>query len=72
MNVCIKINYLILIFPGYIQQLFGHDDIKSGLKFLISSLQSVKMNQDITLQLFELVCSQLIYASSQMSPTPSA
>lgn len=67
-----KITYLCHSVVAYVRNIFGEADIETGLRFLLSSLQSIKINQDIMLQLFELICSQLIYASSQMSPTPSA
>lgn len=59
-------------FSGSVKNLFGEHDIKVAIKFFIMSLQNQKINQDVILQLAELICSQFIYASSQMSPTPSA
>ncbi|KAF5294329.1 hypothetical protein FQR65_LT10782 [Abscondita terminalis] len=58
--------------PGIAKSLLGTDTIETGLKTLISSLQSPKINQDVFVQVFELFASQLIAACGQSSPAYSA
>ncbi|KAF5303294.1 hypothetical protein FQA39_LY10033 [Lamprigera yunnana] len=57
---------------GIFKTLLGAEPIEVGIKMLINSLQSPKINQDIFMQVFELFASQLISACNQSSPTYSA
>ncbi|EFA09342.1 uncharacterized protein LOC103314394 [Tribolium castaneum] len=58
--------------PNSFKCLVGENTVKDVINLLVSSLQIEKINQDIMLQVFEILCMKLMEGSKQLSPMISA
>lgn len=68
------INYIINfdLFLDVIKQILSEITVRKALELFLSSFQSQKINEDISLQIFELIAQQVIVANSQLTPAFSA
>ncbi|XP_044269489.1 uncharacterized protein LOC123014428 [Tribolium madens] len=54
--------------PDSVKCLLGENTVKDVVNLFVSSLQIEKINQDIMLQVFEILCMKLMEGSKQLSP----
>ncbi|XP_044269476.1 uncharacterized protein LOC123014420 [Tribolium madens] len=54
--------------PDSVKCLVGENTVKDVVNLFVSSLQIEKINQDIMLQVFEILCMKLMEGSKQLSP----
>ncbi|KAH0818768.1 hypothetical protein GEV33_004023 [Tenebrio molitor] len=54
--------------PDYFKYLIGETTLRDVANLFVSSLQVQKINQDMVMQIFEIVCMKMMDGSKQLSP----
>jgi hypothetical protein len=56
------------VVADYFKYLIGETTLRDVANLFVSSLQVQKINQDMVMQIFEIVCMKMMDGSKQLSP----